>query len=267
MFTLANSLHRLAIEMGVKFYFETPVNQIIVEKNVAKGVQVNQQKKYADLVVSNADISFTYNKLLPNTKKPKLYLNQEKSTSALVFYWGIKKQFNQLQLHNIFFSSNYQNEFIQLSNGEVCNDPTVYLYISSKENKEDAPAGCQNWFTMINVPFNQNQNWAEITERTRQNIIKKLSAIIGEDISQYIEVEQVLDPILLEQKTSSFNGALYGNSSNNMFSAFLRHPNKRSAIKNLYFASGSGHPGGGIPLCILSSKIVTQHIKNDFFKQ
>lgn len=267
MYSLVNSLYKLALEIGVKFHFETPVEEIIVENNEAKGVKINQKTYFADAIISNADIGFTYNKLLPNSKKPKLYLNQEKSTSALVFYWGIKKQFSQLQLHNIFFSLNYEDEFRQLVKGGVCNDPTVYLYISSKENHEDAPQGCENWFAMINVPFNKGQNWSEIAQRSKANIIKKLSSVIDEDVSQYIEFEEILNPIILEKKTSSENGALYGNSSNNMFSAFLRHPNKRSSIKNLYFASGSGHPGGGIPLCILSSKIVAQHIQNDFFKQ
>jgi len=55
-------------------------------------------------------------------------------------------------------------------------------------------------------------------------------------------------------------GALYGASSNDVFAAFLRHPNFSSQIKNLYFCGGSVHPGGGIPLCLLSAKIVSDLI-------
>jgi diapolycopene oxygenase len=65
---------------------------------------------------------------------------------------------------------------------------------------------------------------------------------------------------MIEEQTSSHLGALYGSSSNNPMAAFLRHPNFSSKIKNLYFCGGSVHPGGGIPLCLLSAKIATDLI-------
>jgi phytoene desaturase len=266
MYTVADSLNKLAVECGVVFNFETPVEKILLDKNKATGIVTQKGVTQADVIVSNADISKLYNNLIPEVKKPSLYLNQEKSTSALVFYWGIKKNFDQIQLHNIFFASDYKNEFDCLASGKVADDVTVYLYVSSKENSVDAPDGCENWFAMINVPADSGQNWGEIEKRSKKNILSRLSEILGEDIEPLIETEHILSPLLIESKTSSDKGALYGNSSNNKFAAFLRHPNKRNAIKNLYFASGSGHPGGGIPLCILSSKIVAQHILHDQFE-
>lgn len=145
----------------------------------------------------------------------------------------------------------------------MCNDPTVYINITSKDEPSDAPNGCENWFTMVNVPSNTGQDWDEIINRTRQNIIKKLSRLLGEDISNLIAFEDILDPRSIESNTQSYQGALYGASSNNKYAAFLRHPNYKSNIKNLYFCGGSVHPGGGIPLCLLSGKIVSQLIEND----
>jgi phytoene dehydrogenase-like protein len=75
-----------------------------------------------------------------------------------------------------------------------------------------------------------------------------------------IVFEEVLDPRTIESKTSSAQGALYGNSSNTRFAAFLRHPNFSSQIKDLYFCGGSVHPGGGIPLALLSAKIMVEEI-------
>jgi diapolycopene oxygenase len=78
---------------------------------------------------------------------------------------------------------------------------------------------------------------------------------LGEDISALIEEEDYyLDPIRIEQRTSSFTGALYGVSSINRNAAFFRHQNF-SKIKGLYFVGGSVHPSGGIPLCLQSAKI------------
>ena len=81
------------------------------------------------------------------------------------------------------------------------------------------------------------------------------------DIKQYIEKEKIYTPINLENNTQSYLGSLYGSSSNNKMSAFLRHPNFSNDILNLYFCGGSVHPGGGIPLCLLSAKIVSNLIK------
>ncbi|HAQ39316.1 MAG TPA: phytoene desaturase, partial [Saprospirales bacterium] len=74
--------------------------------------------------------------------------------------------------------------------------------------------------------------------------------------------EDFLSPPEIESRTSSFGGSLYGNSSNNRFSAFFRHANESKKIKGLYFCGGSVHPGGGIPLCLLSAKILSDLCPN-----
>jgi phytoene dehydrogenase-like protein len=212
-----------------------------------------------DRIVSNMDVYFTYKKLLPNEKHPERTLNQERSTSALIFYWGVKQSFSQLGLHNIFFSDDYKTEFDVLDKGDVSNDPTIYVNITSKLTPSDAPEGCENWFVLINVPHNEGQDWATITERTRRVVIDKISIALNVDFQSLIEVEDILDPLSIEAKTASFGGALYGTSSNALMSAFMRHPNFSSSIDGLYFVGGSVHPGGGIPLALLSAKIVDEN--------
>ena len=81
------------------------------------------------------------------------------------------------------------------------------------------------------------------------------------DIEPMIEAELVFDPRVIEKRTSSAFGAIYGNSSNNKFAAFKRHPNFSKEIKNLYFCGGSVHPGPSIPLCLLSAKITAGLVK------
>ena len=117
----------------------------------------------------------------------------------------------------------------------VDDDPTVYVHISSKLENSDAPSYGENWFTMINVPNNSGQDWDQIITEARENIIGKLSRILKAPIGDLIECEEILDPRLIETKTSSALGALYGNSSNNLFAAFLRHANKSRRIKRSLF--------------------------------
>ncbi len=264
MHQITKSLVMLAEKIGVNFKLNTKVDRIIVEGKKTTGITVNTTFIPADIVVSNSDIVPTYRTLLKDQKAPEKTLNQPRSSSALIFYWGITKAFPQLDLHNIFFAKDYKAEFDAIFNKkEAYHDPTIYTNISSKEEKNDAPNGCENWFTMVNVPSNTGQDWDTIIKKTKAQILSKLSRLLNEDISKLINFEAVLDPRRIEQNTQSYQGALYGASSNNKFAAFLRHPNFKTQIKNLYFCGGSVHPGGGIPLCLLSGKIVSDLITNE----
>jgi phytoene desaturase len=257
MHEITRGLVRLGEDIGVEYHLDERVEQVAFAGKQAAGVHTAKGIYKADLVVMNADIKPAYEKLLPNLKKPKRQLSQEPSSSALIFYWGIKKHFPQLDLHNILFSNDYKTEFDHIfSKGDVFHDPTVYINITGKDVPADAPAGCENWFVMVNVPYNSGQDWDAIIPRTRKAILTKINKVLEVDLEPLIEVEDILEPRTIESKTSSFGGALYGSSSNNMFSAFLRHPNFSRQVKNLFFCGGSVHPGGGIPLCMLSAKIV-----------
>jgi len=258
MFAITKSLYELAKEKGAHFHFNTKVDEILVENGTATALRIGEENRSYDHIISNMDVFFTYKNLLPHARHPKRTLQQPKSTSALIFYWGIEREFPELGLHNIFFSENYKAEFDHLDAGEVYEDPTIYINITSKYDQGDAPKGCENWFVMINVPHNSGQDWETIISRTRQNTITKVSRMLDTDIQSLIACEQTLDPRTIESKTASHLGALYGTSSNNRMAAFMRHANFSSRIDNLYFCGGSVHPGGGVPLCLLSAKIVDE---------
>ena len=257
MFSIAKALKKLAIDLGVKFVLNTNVSSIKIENRKAVGVIVNDELHKSDFVFSNMDIYHTYKKLLPNIEMPKRVATEEKSSSGIVFFWGINKEFAELGLHNILFSSDYEAEFEKIFvEKTIGNDPTIYINITSKYSKQDAPFGNENWFVMINVPHNNGtQNWDELIIEARKSIIKKINRVLKTDIERLIVVEDVLDPRKIELNTSSFGGSLYGSASNSKWAAFLRHKNFSSDISNIFFCGGSVHPGGGIPLALLSGKI------------
>jgi phytoene desaturase len=262
MFSITSSLVQLAKDIGVQFNFSTPVREILIENKKVKGIRTDTATAYYDVVISNMDVYNSYQKLLPNVKKPKKTLDQPKSSSGIIFYWGIKNDFKQLRLHNILFSANYEEEFDTIfSKKTIYHDPTIYVNITSKHTSTDAPPGCENWFAFINVPNNSGQDWDKLVCEARKNMIAKVNRILKTDIEPLIEAELVFDPRVIEKRTSSAFGAIYGNSSNNKFAAFKRHPNFSKEIKNLYFCGGSVHPGPSIPLCLLSARITTDLIK------
>jgi phytoene desaturase len=262
MIAITNALFQLTKELGVQFHFNHRVEKIIIEHTAAVGVTANSQRFDGDLIISNMDVVPTYRKLLKEQIAPDKTLKQERSSSALIFYWGIKREFTELDLHNILFSEDYENEFNEIFKLKtVPSDPTVYINISSKDEDTDAPEGCENWFVMINVPGNIGQNWDDLIPKARRSIIDRINRALNVDIESLIEAEEILEPRSIESRTQSYQGSLYGAASNNRFAAFLRHPNFSHNLKNLYFCGGSVHPGGGIPLALLSGKITANLIE------
>ena len=261
MVSITNSLVQLAKDIGVQFNFSTPVKEILIEDKKVKGIKTDSGSENFDIVISNMDVYNSYKKLMPSVKRPTKTLDQPKSSSGIIFYWGIKKEFKELGLHNILFAENYEEEFNTIfAKKAIYHDPTIYVNITSKHTPSDAPPGCENWFSFINVPNNSGQNWDMFITEARENMIQKINRILKTDIRPLIESEMVFDPRVIETRTSSAFGAIYGNSSNNKFAAFLRHANFSKDIKNLYFCGGSVHPGPSIPLCLLSAKITTELI-------
>jgi phytoene desaturase len=256
MVAITESLVALAKRQGVQFHYGQRVERILVANRRATGLLVGGTELPADVVVSNMDVTPTYRRLLPDLKAPEKTLSQERSSSALIFYWGVRREFPELDLHNILFANDYEAEFRDLFERKTLHDdPTVYIHITSKDLEGEAPVGGENWFVMINAPADYGQDWASWRATARASVLAKIERALGIDVAPFIEVEEVLDPPTIQSRTGSDRGALYGASSNNAMAAFLRHPNFHRQIPNLFFVGGSAHPGGGIPLCLLSAKI------------
>jgi phytoene desaturase len=265
MYTIVTALEKLMNEVGVQVFKNSQVTEIIISSYQAKGINANGFGHLSNYVISNLDVVNTYKKLLRRSDMApeKTTKTAEKSTSAVIFYWGVQGKYKNLDVHNILFSKDYEKEFKYLFDYKgVYYDPTVYIYISSKNNSGDAPEGCENWFVMINVPHNKGQDWDKIIEEARENILEKIENVLKINLRKKIIFEETIDPRSIEQRTGSYLGALYGDSSNDRMAAFSRHANESEKIKGLYFCGGSVHPGGGIPLCLNSAKIVANLIPN-----
>jgi phytoene dehydrogenase-like protein len=212
----------------------------------------------ADAVISNSDVYYTYANLLDDAHKAAAIQKQERSTSGIVFYWGVQKTSSELRLHNIFFSDDYREEFGDLRAGRLPADPTVYVNITSKMDAVHAPSGCENWFVLVNAPAGIEIS-AEGEKASlpvlREVVIQKLSSALRTNLAPLILTEDILDPADIEAQTGSYLGALYGTASNSAMAAFNRHPNRSRKYRGLYFCGGTVHPGGGIPLCLRSGRL------------
>ena len=266
IYQLALAYERLAKELGVEFCYNTPATEIMVKDGVAKGVQlVGGEALEADAVVCNADFTFAQETLLAPTPDPSpAYGGGEKrglepSCSGFVLMLGARGSHDRLAHHNIFFTQDYPREFDDIFKRKVApKDPTIYLCITSKTDAGHAPAGHENWFVLVNAPYlstaydwgKEGAGYARHIRGLLVNHIDRVSSIVEPHTA--IVVERAFTPQDLQSAYGGHRGAIYGFSSNNQMAAFMRPANRSSAIRRLYYASGSAHPGGGVPLVTLS---------------
>lgn len=259
LYKIAEALFELAQSLGVDFNFNQQVESIQTsEDKTVQSVLINGRSLPTDLVVANSDASETILNLLGenvSARKKRSIRAIEASCSGYVLLLGIDKKYEQLVHHNIFFSEDYEKEFQQIFEQKVMpDDPTIYIANTSFTNPTDAPENGSNLFVLVNAPYlSDNYSWEENDRRYGDQIIEELEKRGLQHLSKHIVVRKSLTPQFFYEQYLSNKGSIYGTSSNNKFSAFIRPRNKLSEVNGLYMVGGSTHPGGGIPLAVQSA--------------
>ncbi len=257
IYAIAAALEKLARELGVTIREHATVQKIEMQNGQIQGVWLeNDDFLLADAVISNVDVGTTYEKLLSpeavNRKRVQRLLNMESSCSGYILLLGVKGTHPRLAHHNIFFSRDYPREFDEIFRlGVPPSEPTVYVAITSKADPQDAPADHENWFVLVNAPpLGSSYDWSR--QPYREVVLGQLARF---GLMPQIVSEKILTPVDIARMTGARRGALYGTSSNNRWAAFLRPHNRAPDIQGLYFAGGTTHPGGGVPMVTLSGKV------------
>jgi phytoene desaturase len=278
LYRLAESLLAVAMELGVEFRAGAEVVEVMVgDGGQASGGRcvgvrlASGEEVRADNVVVNADPMYTYSKLVPvpyrDERPAKRLSSLEPSCSGFVLLLGVKGDYSGLGHHNVFFSKDYRAEFKAIfDEGKPAEEPTIYVACTSKSDPTQAPAGYSNLFVLVNAPAlpatedRGEAQWRVWAGPYRDKIVAQLERAGLEGLGSRIVYEQIITPEDFEEKYNAWRGSIYGLSSNGRMTAFLRPPNRAPGIEGLYFVGGSVHPGGGIPLVLLSARLVTRMI-------
>jgi phytoene desaturase len=276
IYAIAQSMVRLAEELGVTILTGCPVRAIRIESNRVVGVELTDGHfEPAAAVVANVDVATVYDQLLPNGDSVNRTLatlrKSEPSCSGFVLLWGVRtaegdraQAKRSLIHHNIFFSADYPHEFRQIFNdGIPPDDPTIYVAVTSKTDPDHAPRGYENWFVLVNAPaLSDSYDWQAQASHYRRKVLDKLAGF-GHDLSDRIVAERMITPVDLARMTGSWRGALYGASANSKWTAFRRPHNRSADFRGLYFAGGTTHPGGGVPMVTLSGSVAARLLLQD----
>jgi phytoene desaturase len=269
IYQIAAALERRAREMGVEIRLNRPVQRISTHANGGPprvtGVRLaGGGELSADIVICNADAVNAGERLLGETEATAAARAAAPSLSGFILTAGVRRQFSRLAHHNIFFSRDYPAEFRAIfDEGRPAEDPTIYVAISARSDPSQAPPGCDNYFILVNAPaLGGAFAWDDTTTNWYASLVlARLEETHGlRGLRDALAFVEPFTPADFAARYGAWRGTLYGHASHDRFSAFRRPPNRHPRLRNLYFVGGSTHPGGGIPLVLLSGKIVSEMI-------
>ncbi|MGB8644306.1 MAG: phytoene desaturase family protein [Anaerolineae bacterium] len=268
MYRIIETLQAIDEKLGVRFRFNAPAQSIDVTGDRTTGVTLaTGEKLAADLVVANADLPYVYSELLPDDGSAARLKQSKFTSSALMFYWGVDKQYPQLLHHNVFLAGDYKASFDRIFKDlTLPDDPSFYLCIASRTDAGMAPAGKDGIMALVPVGhLNEHapQDWAALRERARETIFARLAQIGIHDLRENIRFEETFGPPDYRDQLNLVKGAAFGLSHNFTQVGYLRPHNQHARYKNLYFAGASTHPGTGLPIVLLSARLTTERILKD----
>jgi phytoene desaturase len=264
---IAEELFHLAERMGVQFRFNTQAYAWVKNEAVAE----NGTRTKADFLVCNADVLSARSgcgflgAMTPHETQRSL-LEPPLSTSGFILFLGVRGRDERLGHHNIFFSDDYPKEFAEIHEQKISpGEPTIYISVSSRTDAAHAPEGCDNYFVLINAPARDpKQAWTESEARAyRDVVIKRLEKFGFKDLAARIVTEKIFTPSDFAARDLAHHGSLYGWASHSIKSSLFRPPLRSPEMRNVFFTGGTTHPGGGIPLVLLSGKMVTELIQRE----
>lgn len=270
MHALSRAFGKLCEDLGVEINTETAIDQILVENKKAVGVRlVSGEELKSDIVVSNADLAYTYKKLLaPEHRRrysDKKVDKLRQASSALLFYWGVDHPLDGLLHHNIYFSADFKHNLEEIFHEKILpDDPAFYLYVPTKTDSHLAPKGKHVLYVLVPVPnLTGEVDWKQGIKKIRRRVLERIKTVLGQDITRSIETEAVFTPEDFLTRFNLTDGSAFGLSHHFFQSGYFRPHNVSREVRGLYFVGASTYPGSGVPMVTLSGKLVAERIQTD----
>lgn len=259
-------------KFGAQFNYNVNVKEIIVdEKGVATGVRfADGTVDYADVVVCNADLVYAYNHLLPKTKYgQRLGEKAALTSSSISFYWGMKCQIPELDVHNVFLAKDYKGSFDNVFKQKVLSDdPFFYLNVPSRIDPSAAPDGKDTVVLLLPISHlsPNNHNCMDVWIKTaRKRVIQIIEERLNlKNFESLIECEVINDPRTWQTKFNLWKGSILGMSHSIPQVLHYRPSIRCNEFKNLYFVGASVHPGTGVPIVLCGAKLAEKQILEDY---
>ena len=266
---LVRGLARVFQDIGGTLRLNTEASEIVVDerRRVAAGVRLSGGDLLpADIVVSNADVAYTYLNLVKPAYRRKntdrAITRKRYSMSLFVIYFGTDRQYEQIAHHEILMGPRYKGLLDDIFvKKRLASDFSLYLHRPTATDPSLAPAGCDCWYALAPVPHLAGDvDWETAAKPYRDAIIRYLEERYLPDLSRHIVTERVIDPRHFRDTLNSYLGSAFSVEPTLTQSAWFRPHNRSEDIPNLYLVGAGTHPGAGVPGVLSSGKIVAEMI-------
>jgi phytoene desaturase len=272
IYRIVEDMVSLAEARGVVIRTDAPVEEIEIKAGKVSGVRLESGEQIrADLVVSNADLPYTYRSLI-NGKAPKDYSAQQLdrlsyACSGYILYLGVNRTYPQMQHQSLYFSEDYKGNLEAIFNKKTLpTEPSFHLSIPTVTDPSLAPEGHSAIYVLAPMPnLSAKIDWDRAAPIVRGQLLDQLERIIDPAIREHIVWEREYRPSDWKNDVNAVLGTAFGSLSHGFTqSAYFRPHNKSKAIDGLYFVGQSTYPGIGMPMVHISAKLVTERILEEW---
>ena len=265
MYSIVKGMVSLAESQGVKIHLNSPVDEILLEKNKAVGIKVKNKIILSDIILSGADYQHTETLVSPNYRSySEAYWDKKVfAPSSLLFYVGINKKVKNVSHHTLFFDVDFDTHASAIyDNAKWPDEPLFYANFPSISDPNMAPEGKEACFILIPIAPG-----LEDTESIRQKyfeiVLNRLEKLTGQQLRDSILFKESFCVNDFISVYNSYKGNAYGMANTLFQTAFLRPKLKSKKVKNLFFSGQLTVPGPGVPPALISGKLVAGLIEKN----
>ncbi len=266
---IVRELIQLIKRQGGDLILNTDVEEIIVEDGHSVGVRLTSGEDLrSDIVVSNADAATTLRDLLPSKParrwSPGAVDKARHSMGLFVWYFGTKRQFDDVGHHSILLGPRYRGLLDSIfKDKRLSEDFSLYLHRPSKADPSLAPDGCDTFYVLSPVPhLDGDTDWADAAEPYRQSIERRLCETVMPGLDETIVSSRVLTPLDFKTDYRAFKGSAFSLEPVLTQSAWFRPHNQQRSIQNFFLVGAGTHPGAGVPGVLSSARVLDKLVPN-----
>lgn len=266
MFDVIRGIEKLALELGVTIKTNSPIDKIIVENKIAKGIVINDEILKADIVLSGAD--YHHSEILLEKEhrmySEKYWESRVFAPSSLLFFVGFNKKIENISHHALFFDVDFNQHAADIYDNPKWPDaPLFYANFPSKTDVTAAPNGMESGFFLIPLAPGIEDN-ETLREEYFEKIITRFEELTQQEIKNSIIFKRSFCKNDFVSDYNAYKGNAYGMANTLLQTAFLRPKLKSKKVKNLYFTGQLTVPGPGVPPALISGKLAAELIQKSF---
>jgi phytoene desaturase len=263
IYSISESLEKLANEKGVQINLNETVTEVITQNRNVQKVRSNKGEYFCDALVNAGDYHHFEQKILSEKDRQysKSYWEKRRmAPSCLIYYLGFSKRLNKVLHHNLFFDEDFDTHAKEIyENPKWPEKPLFYACVPSKTDANVAPQGMENVFLLIPVAPGL-QDTETIREKYFNLLMNRLEKFTEQNLKEFVVYKKTYGPNDFSMDYFSYKSNAYGLANTLFQTAFLKPKLRSKKLKNLFYTGQLTVPGPGLPPAIISAEVLAEEL-------